>query len=207
MGTFRYSYLLATTSKIPTSPTSPLSYKGFAATYDISLPSYLPIHLPLSCPPLLSIPSTAPPTPYTPLLLLLHLLTSIHVINALSPFVLFPPPSILHLFWKKGGPLNVSFSPLFPPIFVTSDPSNFSSLTLRTSLSPSLPAFPRRSGLTSRPFFHRPLRTAPPSGPFVTRLETSLYVCICSTAMYSARYFSFFFPLLLSPSFYFSLTF
>lgn len=114
MGTFRYSYLLATTSKIPTSPTSPLSYKGFAATYDISLPSYLPIHLPLSCPPLLSIPSTAPPTPYTPLLLLLHLLTSIHVINALSPFVLFPPPSILHLFWKKGGPLNVSFSPLFP---------------------------------------------------------------------------------------------
>lgn len=99
----------------PAQPTSPLSYKGFAATYDISLPSYLPIHLPLSCPPLLSIPSTAPPTPYTPLLLLLlHLLTSIHVINALSPFVPFPPPSILHLFWKKGGPLNVSFSPLFP---------------------------------------------------------------------------------------------
>lgn len=38
----------------PAQPTSsPLSYKGFAATYDISLPSYLPIQLPLSCPPLL----------------------------------------------------------------------------------------------------------------------------------------------------------
>lgn len=34
--------------------------------------------------------------------------------RSLSPFVLFPPPSILYLFWKKGGPLNVSFSPLFP---------------------------------------------------------------------------------------------
>lgn len=112
---------------------------------------------------------------------------------------------------RRASKRFVLSSPFFsfrtPPIFVTSDPSNFSSLTLRTSLSPSLPAFPRRSGLTSRPFFHRPLRTAPPSGPFVTRLETSLYVCICSTAMYSARYFSFFFPLLLSPSFYFSLTF
>lgn len=99
---------------------------------------------------------------------------------------------------RRASKRFVLSSPFFsfrtPPIFVTSDPSNFSSLTLRTSLSPSLPAFPRRSGLTSRPFFHRPLRTAPPSGPFVTRLETSLYVCICSTAMYSARYFSFFFP-------------
>lgn len=97
---------------------------------------------------------------------------------------------------RRASKRFVLSSPFFsfrtPPIFVISDPSNFSSLTLRTSLSPSLPAFPRRSGLTSRPFFHRPLRTAPPSGPFVTRLETSLYVCICSTAMYSARYFFFF---------------
>lgn len=51
LGTFRYSYLPATTSKIPSSPPLgprefPLSYKGFAATYNIS-PSLYPCYFAL----------------------------------------------------------------------------------------------------------------------------------------------------------------
>lgn len=149
---------------------------------------------------LLSFPSHQPPLqPHTRRFFFFFIFLPVSTSSTLSLSIRSFPSTIYSpsfLEERRASKRFVLSSPFFsfrtPPIFVTSDPSNFSSLTLRTSLSPSLPAFPRRSGLTSRPFFHRPFRTAPPSGPFVTRLETSLYVCICSTAMYSARYFFFF---------------
>lgn len=94
----------------PVQPTSsPLSYKGFAATYDISLPSYLPIHLPLSYPPLLS----TPPTPSSS--------SSYYVINArklsLSLSILFPLHYLSSLEERRASKRFVLSSPSFsfPP--------------------------------------------------------------------------------------------
>lgn len=86
----------------PVQPTSsPLSYKGFAATYDISLPSYLPIHLPLSCPPLLStlfflflfflLRHQRPKTLSLSILFPLHYLSSLEERRASKRFVLSSP--------------------------------------------------------------------------------------------------------------------
>lgn len=64
--TFRYSYLPATTSKIPSSPPLgprefSLSYKGFAATYNISPPPF-PCHFALSASTLSNLPRPSPPS-------------------------------------------------------------------------------------------------------------------------------------------------
>lgn len=63
--TFRYSYLPATTSKIPSSPPLDprefsLSYKGFAATYNISPPPF-PCHFALSASTLSNLSRPSPP--------------------------------------------------------------------------------------------------------------------------------------------------
>lgn len=172
----------------PVQPTSsPLSYKGFAATYDISLPSYLPIHLPLSYPPLLS----TPPTPSSS--------SSYYVINArkLSLSLFFSLSTICPL-WKKGEPLNVSFSPLPPSLsphlchfrsvqFFFTHPSN-ASFSVPSGVSspiwinePTL--FP--SSTSNCPSI-RPVRDSPRNEP--------LYVYIYSTGICEILFPSFFPP-------------
>lgn len=187
----------------PAQPTSsPLSYKGFAATYDISLPSYLPIHLPLSCPPLL--------IPFQPLQSTLPLLLTYvlrHQRPKTSPFVLFPRLSPSSLEERRASKRFVLFfSFRTPRLCHFRSVQFFFALPSNVSFS-VLPAFPRRSGLTSPPFFHRPLRTAPPSGPFVTRLETSLSIYVYICAQVCARYFPFFFLILSFLSYFLILVF
>lgn len=144
----------------PAQPTSSLSYKGFAATYDISLLSYSS-HLALRLLLVASFPCHTPPCPshpLAPLSLVLHptshpsaspvfcsafLLTAIRAPSSTSESL-----SSRSLFFPTSLHPQASLLPRRPSPF----PSG--------RLFPSFPTFSRRSGLTSRPFFRRPLRTA-----------------------------------------------
>lgn len=138
----------------------------------------------------------------------LFFLPTFYVINARnSPFVLFPRLSPSSLEERRASKRFVLFfSFRTPRLCHFRSVQFFFALPSNVSFS-VLPAFPRRSGLTSPPFFHRPLRTAPPSGPFVTRLETSLSIYVYICAQVCARYFPFFFLILSFLSYFLILVF
>lgn len=114
--TFRYSYLPATTSKIPSSPRSAresslsLSYKGFAATYNISSSLLFPYHFALSRHP--------PPLIYLLTLLIISFVLSLFLFLSLfrSSYISASHSLPVHCHRRLNSHLpSVLFSTYFTP--------------------------------------------------------------------------------------------